>query len=413
MNELDYQQPITSDLSEGPTGIVIAGAGARGAYEAGVLSVLLPVLETQGRHPWLFVGTSAGAINAVLFASWAHRPAEEAAELALARWRAAGRAQVFNPILPSMMSVTARYAAQLAGFRVRLTHLLDTAPQRQTLDRWLNWPILHANLEKTFPSTSVAVVTTACADGSTQVFVEGSALTSMPPRDDDRAIDYVKTTLNPQHVMASAAIPLAFPPVRIEQDNQLSRWHVDGGVRMNAPLKPAVALGARQLIVIATHPLTAASPNASRSHEHAPDLYASAASLLHGALTDRMAEDVRTLGKINALLKRSAPENIRPGMRAYRPIPYLFAGPTTRDALGQLAEEVYRSKYRGPRAWRYELDFPLLSRLIGGNEETHGELLSYLFFDPDFIDAAIEMGRRDAQALLQQKADGLPWQWTA
>lgn len=179
MTDTNHQRPASSDLTEGTTGIVIAGAGARGAYEAGVLSVLLPALEAQGRHPWLFVGTSAGAINAVLFASWAHRPAEEAAELALARWRGAGRAQVFNPVLSSMSNVTTRYAAQLAGFRVRLAHLLDTAPQRQTLERWLNWPILHANLQQTYPSTSVAVVTTACASGRTQVFVEGAAAGSV------------------------------------------------------------------------------------------------------------------------------------------------------------------------------------------------------------------------------------------
>ncbi len=413
MTDTDHQRPASSDLTESTTGIVIAGAGARGAYEAGVLSVLLPALEAQGRHPWLFVGTSAGAINAVLFASWAHRPAEEAAELALARWRGAGRAQVFNPVLSSMSNVTTRYAAQLAGFRVRLAHLLDTAPQRQTLERWLNWPILHANLQQTYPSTSVAVVTTACASGRTQVFVEGAAAEKLPLADDARGIDYVRTTLAPQHVMASAAIPIAFPPVRIEQDTQTYGWHVDGGVRMNVPLKPAVALGAKQLIVIATHPLTTSTPQAIRTTDSAPDIYASAADLLHATLADRMTEDVRTLDKINARIKGAEAENPRPGLRAYRQIPYLFAGPAKRNQLGNLAEEVYRTKYRGPRAWRYELDFPLLSRLIGGNRETHGELLSYLFFDPDFIDAAIEMGRADAQRLLSQKTDGLPWQLTA
>lgn len=410
MNDFNIQQPLLSPTTDGPTGIVIAGAGARGAYEAGVLSVLLPALAAQGQHSWLFVGTSAGAINAVLFASLAHLPAEEAAELALARWRQGGRAQVMKPVLSSLLDVTARFTAQLAGFRVRLTHLLDTTPQRQTLDRWLDWPQLHRNLQRTDPRISVAVVTTSCANGRTQVFAEGNAADTLPSPDDERAIDYVKTTLTAQHVMASAAIPMAFPPVLIEQDNQVSGWHVDGGVRMNAPLKPAVALGAKELIVIATHPLTASTQNATRSTDSAPDLYASAADLLHATLVDRMVEDVRTLGKINALLHSDA-TGLRPGKRAFRPIPYLFAGPTNRDQLGQLAENIYHTKFRGKRAWRNEPDFPLLSRLIGGDKETHGELLSYLFFDPDFIDAAIAMGRQDAQRLLSQTSDGLPWQW--
>jgi NTE family protein len=57
---------------DGPVGLVVAGGGARGAYEAGVLSVLLPELARQGRRPTVFVGTSAGAINATLttFGLW-------------------------------------------------------------------------------------------------------------------------------------------------------------------------------------------------------------------------------------------------------------------------------------------------------------------------------------------------------
>jgi NTE family protein len=40
--------------------LVLAGGGARGAYEAGALSVLLPVLEERGERPRIVIGTSVG-----------------------------------------------------------------------------------------------------------------------------------------------------------------------------------------------------------------------------------------------------------------------------------------------------------------------------------------------------------------
>lgn len=57
---------------------MLAGGGARGAYELGALSVLLPLLEQRGESPRIFVGTSVGAINAASFAATSHLPAQEA-----------------------------------------------------------------------------------------------------------------------------------------------------------------------------------------------------------------------------------------------------------------------------------------------------------------------------------------------
>ena len=57
--------------------LVLAGGGARGAYEAGVLSVLAPELEKRRLRPRIVVGTSVGALNAAFLAANAHRPVPE------------------------------------------------------------------------------------------------------------------------------------------------------------------------------------------------------------------------------------------------------------------------------------------------------------------------------------------------
>lgn len=56
----------------GRLGLVLSGGGARGAYEAGALSVLAPHLERRGERPSVLVGTSVGAINVVYPAACAH-----------------------------------------------------------------------------------------------------------------------------------------------------------------------------------------------------------------------------------------------------------------------------------------------------------------------------------------------------
>lgn len=76
--------------------VVLAGGGARGAYEAGVLSVLLPALEAHGMRPDLFMGTSAGAINAVGLASRAHLRATASSSAVLDLWREVHASSVFR-----------------------------------------------------------------------------------------------------------------------------------------------------------------------------------------------------------------------------------------------------------------------------------------------------------------------------
>ena len=98
------------------------------------------------------------------------------------------------------------------------------------------------------------------------------------------------------------------------------------------------------------------------------------------------------------------------GKPPYRRVPYIFIAPERRGAIGELATTVFRARYGGWKGLRSP-DFPLLNRLLGGESPTHGELLSYLIFDPEFIEELIEMGRQDAKRWLDAPPGrDDPWQ---
>lgn len=394
------------------TGVVLAGAGARGAYEAGALATLLPVLAANGRLPRIFIGTSAGAINAVLFASLAHLPADEAATQALALWRSVGRRDVVRSIVLSGLEALFRYLAQLAGLPVVLTSLLDPAPLKDTLARLIDWDRLHANAADPRLLLGVSVTTTDCTTGRTRVFVECAGQRPLPPADDRRGIDYVAARLDPSHLMASAAIPLVFPPALVDAPASDHGWYLDGGVRLNAPIKPAVALGAARLVLLATDPLDSVPPCAPREGPQ-PDVRAALADVLKAMLVDRMVEDIRRLGQMNELLQSRAPGSaiVRSGSgRRHRVIPFVFAGPAQADALAALAAREFRARYGHGGWWRHGPDYPLLHRLLGGAGAANGELLSYLFFDRPFLEAAMALGQQDAGRLVDGSARQLLWQ---
>jgi NTE family protein len=191
---------------------------------------------------------------------------------------------------------------------------------------------------------------------------------------------------------------------------------VDGATRLNTPIKPAIDLGAERIAVIAAASVSPPRRHAGRHDAEEPDFAVTAGLLLHGALSDPLIEDLRRLGDINSYYaqRSQAPAAVRErrahGRPPYRRIPYVLIAPREPDAIGRLATECFHSRYGGLRALRSP-DLFALGRLLGGDGSAHGELLSYLLFDPEFIRGLVELGREDAKAWLElgNGADG-PWQ---
>jgi NTE family protein len=396
-------------------GLVLGGGGARGAYASGALSVLLPELKDQVR---VIVGTSAGAlISAYLVANW-HRSTGEAIEDGLRFWRELRFGDVFAALVG--LSGATRFMRYLSEFlpisSLHAPSILHPEPLAQTLGRLVDFDQLGKNVDE--QRVALGVVATPAHSNRSVVFHQGG----IPRHQHDplRGIEYVATPMAPEHILASSAIPALFPAVRVTMPEPAAGWYFDGGPRLNTPIKPALWLGAERVIVIALNSVAAsrtAPPDAQ------PDFYVGAAHLLHTALGDPLAQDIRTLANTNALIAArlgTTDEHSGAGLAArhaqpggvdepVHPVPYIFIAPEDPSAIGLLAQRVYRKHYRRPLNTGTR-DLWLLGKVLdAGADAMHGELLSYVFFAGELAEELIALGQTDAQRWIDEHPADL-WQ---
>lgn len=390
-----------------PTALVLAGGGARGAYEVGALSVLLPALDDTER-PQILLGTSVGAINVAYLAANADKPAAEVAADGLSLWTSIRFGQVLRPLLS--VPEAARlggYLGEVLGIRgARADSVLDPQPLQQTLKQLIPFGHIGPNVESGRLQIA-AVVASSAATRLSVVFHDGGP---DPATDQRRGIDYVRATLTEDHVRASAAIPLLFPAVPVGEGDQ-RRWYFDGGTRLNTPIKPALELGARRVIVIA---LNSTRPRLPVPAERRPDVIDGAAQLIQAVLVDPLVSDVHTLATINSILGAQSPQAaLQQEQRTGRHrIPYMLIAPEDPTEIARAAINVYRRHYGSTVDLVRSPNVAGLGRLISATTSTdHGELLSYLFFAREFAERLIELGRRDAARWLDDPShDAGKWQ---
>jgi NTE family protein len=395
--------------------LVLAGGGARGAYEAGVLSALAPALAERGEAPDIIVGTSIGALNGAFLASRADEPLDTAAVAAVEMWRELCWSDALRPLVSaSELGRLLGAGAMLAGLpRGGIAGLLDPSPLRGTLERLVSFERLAHNVQDG-TLTAAAVVATAYHTTRSVVFHHGGPALGLDPL---RAIDYAATPLAPEHVLASAAIPGAFPAVEIRHPLEAEGWYGDGGVRLNAPLSPALALGAHRVVVIGLNSSVTHAGASSR-----PDALDGVAQLLQVVLADQLAGDVATLGAVNEGIAAAADgsgANSATGTRAggrrrrvpHRTVPYIYVAPTDRLEIGRLARSIYKRRYASIAGFARDPNLALLGRIVNAERGAiHGELLSYLFLAREFIDELIALGRRDGEHWLEEPHDAGLWQ---
>jgi len=288
-----------SNASSKNTALMLPGGGARGAYQVGVLKAISELAADETNPFPIVCGTSAGAINAVVLASHAHEFPTGVQRLEQF-WRNMYCARVYRTDAWTVFKSGMRFALTLlsGGFiKTNPKAFLDNTPLRQFLQSTLLFEGIQTALDVD-ALRAVAVTASGYTSASATSYFQAQEGVEEWQRTRRQG---VATKLNVQHLLASSALPILFPAERIGNE-----YFGDGGMRMVAPLSPAIHLGARRILVIGTRDEKPDLPPES------PQDYPSAGEiggyLMDTIFMDRLNADLARMKRINQTLKLVAEE---------------------------------------------------------------------------------------------------------
>ena len=390
---------------------MLSGGGARGAYEAGVLRYLLEELPLRLGHPPridIVTGSSVGAIHACFLAANAHRPHRAGDRLARI-WRRLSLGNLATLRTGELVRTPLRALGWFAPRALRrrdrplpdrIHGLFETGPLEALVRRSIGWKQIGANLAAG-RLEAVSVAATEIATGRVVAFLE--ARDPAAGWSQDESLVSRKVELRVEHALVSAAIPVLFPAVRVDDT-----YFADGGIRLNTPLAPALRLGADRVLVV---PLRRGAgddsevpPVTSRIVSYPNPLFLYG-KVLNALLLDHIETDLARMHVINGILERGerafGPEflaRMNAAARYERDHPFRKVDDVvvrpSRD-LGVLAGELVAEPGRAARvpAW-----VRLLQRALGfAGEAFEADLLSYLLFDQIYTEPLVQLGIEDAR----------------
>lgn len=357
-------------------GLLLTGGGARAAYQVGVLSAIGQFLPRNHSVPFPIIsGTSAGAINATALACFA-----SCFRLGIKKlewvWKNFSTEQVYHSsyrhVFGDMVTnFLSRYQADYANKPA--TSLLNNAPLRDLLNHVLDFERLESNINRGYLS-SIAITASSYTSGDSITFFQGQDSIKPWTRAKRRG---QPTMINTDHLLASAAIPLVFPAVRINHEQ-----FGDGTIHQLSPLSPSIHMGARKIFIIGLEQ----PKEPIYRHENIirpPNFATVAGHLLDTVFTDTLKSDIERMERVNNTLDLISPEH----QEQYH--------------LNRVTSMVINPTHDfNAIAYKYYQDMPIavrqLLRMAGINENSQSSLLSYLLFEKRYCRQLIKLGYEDA-----------------
>ena len=363
------------------TALVLSGGGARAAYQVGVLEVIAELLPNHSGNPFpVICGTSAGAINAIALATNAADFPDGVARMQ-AVWSNFRCSQVYRTDWPGLIAQAWRWSkVNLLGMSAgQPTSLLDNGPLRELLGELIQFDKIEKALDDDH-LRAISVSAFGYQSAQSVCFYQGHQ--RIEPWSRHRRVG-VQTLLCLEHLMASAAIPLLFEPVRLNRE-----WFGDGAVRQRSPISPALHLGANRVLVVGVSDNLANEPAETRprrSRAIPPTLAQIGGHLLNSTFVDNLEADLEQVERMNRLaaLIPTAPDS----GKGLRPVEVLVISPS--EPLDLIAA---RHRKALPASLRMFL------RGSGATRASGGSVVSYLLFEAEYCNELIALGRRDALA---------------
>lgn len=359
--------------------LVLPGAGARGAYQVGVLKAIAEILPKNAQNPFAIIsGTSAGAINGAVLASRAAHFQRAVAEMESV-WANFAVDQVFRTDNWTMLKSSMHWLATLVAGGLGKGNpisLLDSTPLRELLTRRIRFPRIAKAIERGHVE---ALAVTASAYTSARSVTFFQSRNAVAPWARVRRIGR-PAQIGLEHLLASAAVPFIFPPVRIGGE-----YYGDGSMRHRAPLSSPIHLGADRMLVIGVrdeHP----DPEPRADSAPRPPTFAHLAGyMLDTLFMDGLYADMERITRINLILEHVGTDRLKPPIVALRPLHTLIIVP--KEDIRTVAA---RHAHELPRSMR------LLLRGLGAMNRDGMQLVSYALFESGFTRELIDMGYRDA-----------------
>jgi NTE family protein len=374
---VDPQPSLHQRMSVGSTvGLVLPGGGARAAYQVGVLKAIAEMLPDAPNPFPVIVGTSAGAVSAVVLATEAFRW-HRAVDALCKVWSGFHVDQVFEASAFSMLRSGLRWGLSLmsGGLLVPPPRaLFDNSPLRKLLKRNIRWEHLRTSVQRG-ALRGLAVCATSYNTAASVAFFDG--VPDIQAWDRHQRVGR-RETLSLDHLMASMGVPFLFPPVLLDGE-----YYGDGAQRQLWPLSPAIHMGADRLLIIGVRSEYGAGVNTRpRTVPVAPTPGQLFGYMLDTLFMDQIYANAEHVARLNQVAE-VAPYAV-PGVHK---IGTLMLAPS--EDLRVIATRHASSLPRSVRA---------LLRVMGARGTAGAQLSSYLMFESSFTQEIMALGHRDALA---------------
>lgn len=402
--------------------LVLSGGGARGAYEGGIIHYIrtkLPTHISRKRHFDILCGSSVGAINTCFMAATSHN-LDYQGKQAFEIWNQLEQKRIYRRGVGTLTRLMGRtitgFMSQLMGIKTRESEggkvrryhfkgLLDTSPFPFFLKDIIPWKQITLNVQRGL-TLAVSVTATNVHTGKMELFIEKHPSITYTGRHRTHIV-----TIEARHAMASAAIPILFPTVRVGKN-----YYCDGGLRLNTPLSPAIQLGADKILVIGLHHVTErAEQGVDEPFTESilpPTMGEVIGKVLNSIFLDKLDYDLEQMERINKIIRwgeeaygsdflnkinqnlalKSKEQNLRP--REFKKLQVMTIFPSA-DIRKIFAECVVDPKFLKRNLTAFERT---LLKVLDVDIRYGNDFLSFILFVPAYLKKMIELGFEDAKA---------------
>jgi len=352
--------------------LYLAGGGARGAYQAGVLKAIVHILKPKTCPFQMISGVSVGSLNAAFLADYADNfstGVERMEEL----WGEIRSDQIYASSNLDLVKSVFRNASSLVVKQKGTGHLLDTTPLQQSIQEHIDFSHIATNIAE--GHVDVLEILTNCYESQQTISFYDQHAQELEDWSYARHASK-QTTIQDKHILASSSLPLFFPPVTID-----NLHYGDGGIGLITPLRGAIRCKMDKILIIGTGNIHIPSAQPEVTEQGDIGFAYVLGNMMNGLFMDTLDHDIEMVNRMNDIAVLLSMWKKR--YAKWRPIKTHYLRPSLE--IASIAKESYSAI---PAVLRGLLN-------VLGPKKNAGDLVSFLLFEKKFTRQLINLGYKD------------------